>query len=80
MSLTLLSTLADVAPSSAQVAEPCGPVADASSLCLSVYRTTGNAVLADLSDTLVVRPAKIALVLAVAYVARRLLLRLLGGS
>ena len=79
MNLAFLSTFANVAPvASAPVAEPCGPAAEASSLCLSVYRTTGNAVLADLSDTLVVRPAKIALILVGAYVVRRILFRLLG--
>ena len=79
MILTLISAFANVAPAQPSASDvPCGPVAEASSLCLSVYRTTGNAVLAQLSDTVVVRPAKIALILVVAYVVRRLLLRLLG--
>jgi moderate conductance mechanosensitive channel len=80
MPLTLFSVLAQVAP--AATADPmvmaCGETADASSLCRSVYRTTGNAVLAQLSDTLLVKPAKIVFILAVAYLARRLLHRLLG--
>jgi small conductance mechanosensitive channel len=80
MPFTLLSLLSQVAPSAAvdSAAAPCGPAGNASSLCLSVYRSTGNAVLAQLSDTVVVRPAKIALVFAVAFVARRILYRLLG--
>jgi small-conductance mechanosensitive channel len=80
MTVTLFSMLAQVAPTAA--AEPgtlpCGPAGDASSLCLSVYRSTGNAVLAQLSDTLLVRPAKIAVIFAVAFLVRRLLHRLLG--
>jgi moderate conductance mechanosensitive channel len=82
MTLLLLSLFAQVAraPSSAAApaASPCGPAAEASSLCAAVYRSTGNAVLAELSDTLVVRPAKIAVILAMAFVARRVLNRLLG--
>jgi small conductance mechanosensitive channel len=80
MTFTLLSVLSQVAPTAAADpgGSPCGPVGNASSLCLSVYRSTGNAVLAQLSDTVVVRPAKIALIFAVAIVARRLLFRLLG--
>jgi moderate conductance mechanosensitive channel len=80
MTMTLLSGLAQVAPTAA--AEPgtlpCGPAGDASSLCLSVYRSTGNAVLAQLSDTLLVKPAKIILIFAVAFLVRRILHRLLG--
>jgi small-conductance mechanosensitive channel len=80
MPLTLLSALAQVVPTAAADAgaSPCGPVGHASSLCLSIYRSTGNGVLAQLSDTIVVRPAKIAMIFAVAFVARRVLDRLLG--
>lgn len=83
MSLPLLSLLAQAVgpPAGAAVAEssaPCGAGGGASSLCLAVYRNTGNAVLAELSDTLVVRPARIAVIFAVAFVARRILNRLLG--
>jgi small-conductance mechanosensitive channel len=74
MSLPLLSLFAQAAGAAA----PCGPAEEASSLCLSVYRSTGNAVLAELSDTLVVRPAKIIFIFAVAFVARRILNRLLA--
>lgn len=80
MPLTLFSVLAQVAPTAA--AEPgtlpCGPAADASSLCLSIYRSTGNAVLAQLSDTIVIRPAKIVFIFAVAFLVRRILGRLIG--
>ena len=80
MPLTLFAVLAQVAPAAA--ADPmvtaCGEAAEASSLCRSVYRSTGNAVLAQLSDTLLVRPAKIVFIFAVAFLARRLLHRLLG--
>jgi small-conductance mechanosensitive channel len=80
MPLTLFSVLAQVAPTAAAEpgALPCGPAADASSLCLSIYRSTGNAVLAQLSDTLLVKPTKIVFIFAVAFLARRILNRLLG--
>ena len=80
MTLTLASVLAQVAPTAA--AEPgtlpCGPAGEASSLCLSIYRSTGNAVLSQLSDTLLVKPTKIAFIFIVAFVIRRVLHRLLG--
>ncbi len=79
MLLNVLPLFAQVVPTAAADAgtSPCGVPAEASSLCLSIYRSTGNGVLAQLSDTIVVRPAKIALIFAVAYVARRILYRLL---
>ena len=89
MLLFLVSVLSQVAPAAtgtATVTGPatdaattaCGPATRASSLCLSVYRSTGNSLLAQLSDTVIVRPAKIAVIFAVAFVARRLLARVLG--
>ncbi|MDQ3641303.1 MAG: mechanosensitive ion channel family protein [Actinomycetota bacterium] len=79
MPISLLSVFAQVAPTAAEPGSlPCGAAGEASSLCLSIYRSTGNGVLAQLSDSLVVRPARIAFILAVAYVARRVLYRLLG--
>jgi moderate conductance mechanosensitive channel len=80
MPLTLFSVLAQVAPVAAPTSAEtaCGPATEASSLCLSVYRSTGNAVLAELSDTLLVKPAKIVFIFAVAFLARRILHRLLG--
>ena len=78
MPLTLFSVLAQVAPTAAAEpgALPCGPAGDASSLCLSIYRTTGNAILAQLSDTMLVKPAKIAFIFVVAFLVRRILSRL----
>ncbi len=79
MPLTLLSVLAQVAPAAAEPGTlPCGPAGEASSLCLSIYRSTGNAVLAQLSDTIVVTPAKIAFIFVVAFLVRRILSRLFG--
>jgi small conductance mechanosensitive channel len=49
----------------------CGPPAEASSLCLSVYRATGNALLSQGAEALLVRPTRILVILAVAFVARR---------
>jgi small-conductance mechanosensitive channel len=80
MLLNVFSLLAQAAPTAAAEpgTSPCGAAEDASSLCLSIYRSTGNGVLAQLSDTLVIRPAKIAVIFAVAYVARRILNRVLA--
>ena len=80
MPLTLFSVLAQVVPTAAgdPMVAACGDAAEASSLCRSVYRSTGNAVLAQLSDTLLVRPATIVFIFAVAFLARRLLHRMLG--
>lgn len=79
MSQTLFSALAQVAPAVTDpVVVACGEVTEASSLCRSVYRSTGNAVLAQLSDTLLVTPGKIAFIFVVAFFARRVLHRLLG--
>ncbi len=79
MLVNVFSLVAQVLPTAAApTSEPCGPVADASSLCLSIYRSTGNGVLAQLSNTIVVRPAKIALIFLIAYVARHILYRMLG--
>ena len=80
MPLTLFMALAQVAPTAAAApgALPCGPAADARSLCLSIYRSTGNAVLAQLSDTILVKPTKIVFIFVVAFLVRRILNRLLG--
>lgn len=50
----------------------CGPGEEASRLCLGIYRATGNAFLAGLSDTVIVKPAKVLLILVLAFVATRL--------
>jgi small conductance mechanosensitive channel len=82
MLVALVSVLSQVAPTSAAATDPataaCGPATRASSLCLGLYRSTGNSLLAQLSDTVIVRPAKILVIFAVALVARRLLGRMLG--
>ena len=53
----------------------CGPVDEASSVCLAVFRATHNAALAGISDTIIVKPAKLALVFVLAFVANRLVSR-----
>jgi moderate conductance mechanosensitive channel len=58
--------------------QACGPPSEASSLCLSVFRATGNALLAQGAEALIVRPARILVILAVAFVARRVLGRVIG--
>jgi small conductance mechanosensitive channel len=78
MPLNLVSVPAQAVAAADSATAACGPVSHASSLCLSVYRSTGNSVLAQLSDSIIVRPAKIAVIFAVAFVARRFLARLLG--
>ncbi|MDQ6937020.1 MAG: mechanosensitive ion channel family protein [Actinomycetota bacterium] len=61
----------------------CGPAKDASALCRSLYRLTGNEFLSRSSDAFVVRPAKILLVLVGALLvtkfARRTLTRFVAG-
>lgn len=81
MPLALFETLAQVVtttapgPGAEAAVEACGPASDASSVCLSIYRATGNTMLARLSETIVVKPAKILLIFAIAFVARRVLSR-----
>jgi small-conductance mechanosensitive channel len=53
----------------------CGPGEEASRLCLTIYRATGNSFLAGLSDTVIVTPAKVLLILVLAFVATRLVAR-----
>jgi len=64
---------AQAAPSGAATA--CGPVEDASAVCLAVYNTTGNSAAAHVAQTVLVLPFKVALILAVAFVAQRLVRR-----
>ncbi|MBW3556115.1 MAG: mechanosensitive ion channel family protein [Actinobacteria bacterium] len=51
----------------------CGAEKDASAVCLTVYRATNNAILASGSDLLLVKPGKILLILAIAFVFNRLI-------
>ncbi len=55
--------------------EPCGAANDANALCTSVYRLTDNEAVARASDLLVARPAKIGVILLLAWIASRLLKR-----
>ena len=66
---TLLAQAAT--PSAAEIAA-CGPPDEASSLCLAVYRSTGNQFLAATADTVIVKPAKVLLILLLAFVVNRL--------
>ena len=51
----------------------CGPTHEASSVCLAVYRATGNDFLAAVADTLIVKPAKVLFIIVLAFVATRLI-------
>jgi small conductance mechanosensitive channel len=53
----------------------CGAADKAGAICLAVLRATHNATLAHVAETVVVRPAKIVLIVAVAWVAQRLVRR-----
>ncbi len=54
---------------------PCGLPAEAGALCSKIYELTGNEAVARAGDLLVVRPAKIGLILLIAWVVSRLLNR-----
>ncbi|HSH61626.1 MAG TPA: mechanosensitive ion channel family protein [Acidimicrobiales bacterium] len=55
----------------------CGPAEEASSVCLAVYRATHNELLAGVADTVIVKPAKILLILLLAFLATRLIGRVI---
>src|SRR3954463_8409174 len=61
----------------------CGPAPDASRVCEAVYRATGNTFLAQGSETLIVTPARILMIVAIAFIcqriARRLIRRMVRG-
>ena len=69
----LAAQAAQAAPTGAAAA--CGPVEDASAVCLAVFNTTGNATIAKVAQTVLVLPFKVALILGVALVAQRLVRR-----
>lgn len=75
--MPLATIAAQAAQSSAPhgVAAACGPVEHASAVCLAVFNTTGNATVARVAQTVLVRPFRIALILGVAMVAQRLVRR-----
>jgi small-conductance mechanosensitive channel len=54
------------------VEEACGPADRAGAVCVGVFQATSNAAIARLADFLLTRPVKIAIILAVAWVANRL--------
>ncbi len=54
---------------------PCGAPENVGAFCSQIYQLTGNAAVARVSDLLVVRPAKIGLIVLIAWVASRLLKR-----
>ena len=66
--------LAQATPSPGEVAA-CGPAEEASSVCRAIYRLTSNEFLASTADTVIVKPAKVVLILALAYVVNRLIAR-----
>jgi moderate conductance mechanosensitive channel len=51
----------------------CGAVEEASKLCVAVYRATGSDTVAALADTLVLKPAKVLLIVVLAFVVNRLI-------
>lgn len=53
-------------------AEACGAPDQASSLCLALYEWTGNEVVARLGDSVILRPARVVLILVIALVVTRL--------
>ena len=53
----------------------CGPADEASSLCLAIYRATGNDFVAGIADTVIVKPAKVLLIIVLAFVTTRLISR-----
>jgi small conductance mechanosensitive channel len=63
--------LAQGGPSPAEVVA-CGPADRSSALCRAVYRATGNEFLASAADTIIVKPAKVLLIVALAIVVNHL--------
>src|SRR3954454_22714560 len=61
----------------------CGPAPQASRVCEAVYRLTRHTFVAQSSETLIVTPARILMILAIAYIcmriARRLIKRMVRG-
>ena len=58
--------------------DPCGTPEEANALCSGVFRLTENEVVARASDLLVARPAKIGVILLLAWGVSRLLKRAIG--
>lgn len=73
-----MALLAMTLAHAANLEEVCGPEEDAGAVCRAIFETTGNQFLARTSEVFVVRPARIAMILVLAYVAQRLLRRGIG--
>ena len=69
---TTMTLLAQATPPPDEVAA-CGAPDEASSVCRAVFRATHNALMAGLADTLIVKPAKVILIIGLAYVVNRLI-------
>jgi len=59
-------------PVLAQAQPPCGAPEDAGAICTGIYNLTDNASLAEAGDLLLAKPARILLILLVAWVAARI--------
>ncbi len=73
----LLAAIAPLAQAPGSAVAACGPPEEASTVCEAVYGLTGKEFVARASDTFLVRPLKIALIVLVAFVVTRLLRRLI---
>ena len=72
MDLGIATMLLAQTTGSTAVDGACGRPEDATSVCRAVLGATDNEFLANMADTVVVKPAKVVLVLGLAYVATRL--------
>lgn len=68
---------AGTAPPDPTLTAACGPADTATVVCEAVFDLTGNRFLAEASDVLVVRPAKIVLIIVVALVVNRMIRRVI---
>ncbi len=75
----MLSVLAQATPTPEEI-EACGPPEDAGTICRLIFRWTENELLASLSDTLIVRPATVLLILVLAFIINRVLHRVIKRS
>lgn len=72
---SVATLLAQAAPPSSGEIAACGPADRASALCRAIYRATGNEFFASAADTPMAKPAKVLLILALAFVVNRLMAR-----
>ncbi|MCA1704292.1 MAG: mechanosensitive ion channel family protein [Actinobacteria bacterium] len=73
MPLPLSAVLAAQAAATPAEVAACGSPDQASSLCLAIYRATGNEFLATTADTAIVKPAKILLIVVLAFTVSHLI-------